>query len=244
MNTQKPHDGKHGTLDQGLDELGRAYRDLGSDNPPDLLDQAILNRAHREVEKKAGWMQFGWLHGLTTAAVIVLAFSIVLQQREPIPVEEGLVPESSAPLIGSESRGSDRLQQAAPTAAMKLEAEEAVDSNLEIREYSEPNKERQLLEKVAGAPAAARAQEISLEEEAPTQRSRAKGLDVGETGFASVIAPQESEDEDALQDMTPAEQQLAKILRLKDADDESWKKELEDFLQQFPDYPLPAQLQD
>ena len=243
MNTQKSHDGKDGTLDKGLDELGQAYRDLGDENPPDLLDQAILNRAHREVEKKTGWMQFGWLHGLTTAAVIVLAFSIVLQQREPVPVEEGILLEKALPPTPRESVPSDTLQQVAPAAAMKLEAKEVADASLETLEYDEPRKQVLLQEKGAGAPPPARELEASLEEE-PLQRSRAKGADIGEAGIYSVIPSQEPEDENALQDTTPAEQQLAEILRLKNAGDESWKKELEDFRQHYPDYPLPAELQD
>ena len=104
MNTHKTHGDNDSTLDKGLDELGRAYSKLEKDTPPDLLDQAILNRAHREVEKKTGWTQFGWLHGLTTAAVIVLAFSIVLQQREPVPVEEAIILELSLIHISEPTR--------------------------------------------------------------------------------------------------------------------------------------------
>jgi hypothetical protein len=73
------------SLNEDLDKLGNVYGRLEQDEPPELLDQAILNSAHRAVEKKPHWMQFGWLHGLTTAAVFVLAFSIILNQREPVP---------------------------------------------------------------------------------------------------------------------------------------------------------------
>ena len=73
------------SLNEGLDKLGHAYAQLPDEQPPELLDQAILNRAHRAVEKKAHWMQFGWLHGLTTAAVVVLAISLVYNQREQVP---------------------------------------------------------------------------------------------------------------------------------------------------------------
>lgn len=243
MNAQKSHDSKHSALDKGLHELGQAYRDLGSEDPPDLLDQAILSRAHREVEGKPGWMQFGWLHGLTTAVVVVLAFSIVLQQREPISVEESILLEGNPPQIPGEPIRTDTLQQVAPTAAMKLEAKEVADSNLETLEYDEPRQQVLLQEKGAGAPPPARELEASLEEE-PLRRSRAKGTAINETDFYAVTAPPESKDEDALQDVIPEEQQLAEILRLKNAGDESWKKELEYFRQQYPDYLLPAELQD
>ena len=74
------------SLNDGLDKLSLQYQELGHEEPPELLDQAILNSAHREVEKKPHWMKFGWLQGLTTAAVFVLAFSIILDQRESAPV--------------------------------------------------------------------------------------------------------------------------------------------------------------
>jgi len=73
------------SLNEGLDKLSREYGLLEKDEPPELLDQAILNSAHRAVEKKSHWMKFGWLQGLTTAAVFVLAFSIILNQRENAP---------------------------------------------------------------------------------------------------------------------------------------------------------------
>ena len=73
-----------------LDKLSSAYTRLEQDEPPELLDQAILNSAHRAVEKKPHWMKFGWLHGLTTTAVFVLAFSLILNQPEStqVPVDD------------------------------------------------------------------------------------------------------------------------------------------------------------
>ena len=64
------------SLNDDLVKLGHGYGQLQQDEPPELLDQAILNSAHRALEKKPHWMKFGWLHGLTTAAVFVLAFSL------------------------------------------------------------------------------------------------------------------------------------------------------------------------
>lgn len=84
-----PNNGENDqSLRDDLDKLGEAYGQLQHEEPPELLDQAILNRAHRAVEKKPGWMQFGWLHGLTTAAVFVLALSLIFNQREQVPVYE------------------------------------------------------------------------------------------------------------------------------------------------------------
>ena len=59
------------SLNEDLDKLGRSYAGLEQDEPPELLDQAILNSAHRALEKKSRWMKFSWVHGLTTAAVFI-----------------------------------------------------------------------------------------------------------------------------------------------------------------------------
>ena len=86
MNSIHKNDGNDKTLHQDLEQLGRCYAELEQQEPPDLIDQAILNSAHRAVEKKPHWMRFGWLHGLTTTAVFVLAFSLILQQPDSAPV--------------------------------------------------------------------------------------------------------------------------------------------------------------
>lgn len=84
-----PHSGENDqSLRDDLDRLGEAYGQLQHEEPPELLDQAVLNSAHRAMENKPHWMQFGWLHGLTTAAVFVLAISLVFHQREQVPVYE------------------------------------------------------------------------------------------------------------------------------------------------------------
>jgi len=85
MNTIHNNGENDKTLKDGLEKLGRAYQALPDEEPPELLDQAILNSAHRAVEKKPHWMKFGWLHGLTTAAVVVLALSIIINQRDQVP---------------------------------------------------------------------------------------------------------------------------------------------------------------
>lgn len=243
MNSKNRQSGNDSTLDRELDELGREYRELEAETPPDLLDQAILNSAHRAVGKKPGWMQFGWLHGLTTAAVIVLAFSIVLHQREPLQSEEGIIIESSPPLMPSESSHDDWMQKMAPAAAIEQESEEAAKSNHATPQYDEPRKEQPLLENMAGAPAAARELAVPVEEgKAAATQGKAPGVSVAD--IAATTVPVASHDEDSQQDTVPPERQLAEILRLKHAGDDSWHQALASFRQHFPDYPLPAELED
>jgi len=50
-------------------------------------DDKLLN------DDKDHWLDFGWIHGLTTAVVVVLALSIILTQRQPTELDEnGLLP--------------------------------------------------------------------------------------------------------------------------------------------------------
>lgn len=119
-----PNNGENDqSLRDDLDRLGGAYGQLQHEEPPELLDQAVLSSAHRAVEKKPGWMQFGWLHGLTTAAVFVLALSVIFNQRAQVPVYEDRVRLD-------DSIGLQR-QKAAKKGSMDIETD---DSSLELKE--------------------------------------------------------------------------------------------------------------
>jgi len=110
MNTIHNNGENDQSLNDDLDKLGQAYERLEQDEPPDLLDQAILNSAHRAVEKKPGWQQIGWIHGLATSAVIVLAFTIILDQGELAPeLKEDLLQNTPSML---ESRSELKKQSA------------------------------------------------------------------------------------------------------------------------------------
>jgi len=102
MNTIHNNGDNDQSLNNDLDELGQAYSKLEQDEPPELLDQAILNSAHRAVEKKPHWMKFGWLHGLTTTAVFVLAFTIILDQRESAPTFKDDIISNSPSVLKNE----------------------------------------------------------------------------------------------------------------------------------------------
>lgn len=69
--------------DKDLEQVSRAYREIQPEEPPALLDQAVLGKARRAVESKSvrPW-NFGWIHAVTTTAVVVLAVAVVMQQPE------------------------------------------------------------------------------------------------------------------------------------------------------------------
>ena len=117
------------SMDEGLDKLGQAYGQMEHEEPPELLDQAVLNSAHRAVENKPHWMQFGWLHGLTTAAVFVLAFSIILNQREPVPdfEDEMMNNEPRSLRLEKESAGQPVIQLGESGLEKKVKSDDRQD---------------------------------------------------------------------------------------------------------------------
>ena len=152
MNTIHNNGENDKSLSEGLDKLSHEYGLLEQDEPPDLLDQAILNSAHRAVEKKPHWMKFGWLHGLTTAAVFVLAFSIILNQRENAPDFDTSMRNNEPQRLQRQKvakKQSDAQFEERPK-ELGLERQEKSDSALDILQSSP----------VAAAPASAATENV------------------------------------------------------------------------------------
>ena len=85
-----PRNQKNGhELEQDLESVRSGLSSLETVEPPELLDQAVLNTARREIEfqrerrRKRGQMR--WLGAFATASVVVLAFTLVIQQDQPVP---------------------------------------------------------------------------------------------------------------------------------------------------------------
>ena len=274
MNTIHNNGENDKTLNDGLEKLGRAYQEMPNEEPPELLDQAILNSAHRAVEKKPHWMKFGWLHGLTTAAVVVLALSIIINQREQVPGFDDVIKVNEPAGLVREKTG--KKQPAAK----------------EINEFRVETKEedsgRQDLPPNAPVPAVAETEAMAVGEQAPEPESRARrsmyvedslqvksdiadsDAAVGERvleeslsdeGNLAVDAPKlkiiSKQSQAAAVSALPAkdaeaptvtdaniEKLLLSIIKLKQSGDETWISQLNSFRQTHPDYPLPDELLD
>jgi len=71
--------------DPDLDAVRAAWRELPAEEPPELLDQAVLNRARRELET-ARPRRLRWIGPFATAGVAVIALSVwLLQDASPPP---------------------------------------------------------------------------------------------------------------------------------------------------------------
>jgi len=130
MNTIHNNGENDNALNDGLDKVGQAYGRLPHEEPPELLDQAILNSAHRAVEKKPHWMKFSWLHGLTTTAVFVLALSLIFNQREQVPDFDDRMRASES--VGIERENAARKQSRDIQGDLRMELKEENEARQDV----------------------------------------------------------------------------------------------------------------
>jgi len=247
MNSKHSKGEISGSLKEGLDQLGQAYGQLRQDEPPELLDQAILNRAHRAVEKKPYWMRFGWLHGMATTAVFVLAFFLVVKQTETPPVFE-----TGADLNDAASLQRNKAAKVAPSNIKPAES-------LRVRADQKESKQQVLQSRPATT-----AGETQPFETVPGVSSQAPSAEATRASFVADSLHNKGKRLDADDEMSPlreeeidgdattlssktdfdAEERLLEIIKLKRSGDETWKTALASFRESYPDYTLPDELKD
>lgn len=111
-------------LEEDLGAIRARWRSEGVEEPPGLLDQAVLNAARRDLDGDAGRRRLRWLGGFATAAVVVVAATLVLQQLQyegPAPAPpngDGFRLEAESPV---EPRTSAVRERPAADAVQKRE---------------------------------------------------------------------------------------------------------------------------
>jgi hypothetical protein len=270
MNSHHNNGENDRSLNEALDKLGQSYAQLGKDEPPELLDMAILNNAHRALEKKPHWMKFSWLQGLTTAAVFVLALSVVIHQRESRPViENGIDPDQlsrsrleSPAKLQSSGVQSDELRQASKRKdnelreipESKTDASEAAPPAPVLEDAADtlPESIHMSHELQADTGSSDEDDQIdtgkieasNLPASKPMEFSVKTGTSKQLTIPAAIAEPAATsvEAEESSKPEVDAEQQLLAIIKLKQGGNENWKTELKAFIESHPDYPLPDEL--
>ena len=111
---RKPHDDSK--LEQELDELRAEWRGMAQAEPPDLVDQAVLNAARRELEAGRRRRPLRWLGGFATAAVVVVALTLVVEQ-DPRRADLPPAPESSRLQEDALQKQAEPAKEAAPMQA-------------------------------------------------------------------------------------------------------------------------------
>jgi hypothetical protein len=107
--TSDPRDQQSGPeFEQELEAVHSAWSGLEQTDPPELLNQAVLNTARRELSARRRSRPLRWLGGFATATVIVLALTIVIQQED----------QQTTPAL--KKTNGDMLDQAPPVASKQL----------------------------------------------------------------------------------------------------------------------------
>lgn len=195
-------------------QVSRRYRELGSEEPPRALDDAILAASRRSVSSRRGWYV-----PLAAAAVALLAVGIALHVEREKPDAELMTAPSDARQAPAEIK-----QEQPPAAAQpepKLREPEAEHRDSE-RRFGFSREE-------APAPSASPA---PIPQTAPVQRP----------GALSEAAPaRKAAQADALEE-TP-ERALERIAELrKHGRHEEADKALAEFRQRYPAYRIPESM--
>jgi hypothetical protein len=140
-------------LERDLEEIRAALSSEDSPEPPDLLNQAVLNTARRElaIQHKQWRHRFPvrWMGAFATASVVILALGLIVQQEQESPAltgteadrakfkNEASVRESrdtaEKPLMSKKTDRDDSVMQraapmaAAPARTTEFAAEELAD---------------------------------------------------------------------------------------------------------------------
>lgn len=70
-------------LEQALNHIRAKYRQLGNEEPPELLDQAVMNLAQREAEAQhaSRRRRMQWIGALSSMALLVVTLNLVIDQQ-------------------------------------------------------------------------------------------------------------------------------------------------------------------
>jgi len=150
--TNDPRDQQSGPeFEQDLEAVRSAWSGLEKTEPPDLLNQAVLNTARRELKARRRSRPLRWLGGFATATVIVLALTIVIQhdeQQTPPDLKKtnGFMLQEDAPVARKKEMRSvaeemsDSLAQPAREADGDREADAWIERLLLLRETRQDEK--------------------------------------------------------------------------------------------------------
>lgn len=208
-------------MERDVAAIRRALADEGPNAPPELLDQAVMNLAHRELEKSGRRLSFGWFGAFATASVAVLAVSIwLLREQAPAPTPTADSLQKREIFLGREK--DDAAASPAPAAAARVARPMAAEAP-----PAEPAP-------ALAAPVAAGADRKVAEDPVLVEESGAAFRQADDT------------DESGEREARPMEPEawIERLLLLRNSGlDEQLVSEIAAFRQAWPDYPLPPELE-
>ena len=218
--TNDPHDQKSELeFEQDLEAVRSSWRVLENTEPPDLLDRAVLNTARRELEHHRKRRPWRWLGAFSTAAVVVLALTIVVQQDERPPT----------PAL--DKSDGFMLDQAAPAARKREQDRDDYGEKAGPGEStSQPGAE-------TGGRTGTRTKQSAASPAAPASN-------VAAIAIAEDMARAPVELEEKADRIPEADAWIERLIFLRETQqDEKLISELATFREAYPDYPLPPELE-
>lgn len=109
-------------FDPDLAAVQSDWNGLEQAEPPDLLDQAVLNTARRHLERPRPRRSLRWLGAFASAAVVVLALAIVVRQDQqgpvpPVPGTDGFRMDRDTPAPAKTKQERKLMMQDEPAEA-------------------------------------------------------------------------------------------------------------------------------
>jgi hypothetical protein len=169
MTTDPRHQKDEKALDQDIGSIRSTWAGRADEEPPALLDQAVMSRAKRGIEEQTKASRrrrsMQWLGAFATASVVVLALTVVLEQESRVPVPSAR--EADGLRLDSDAPASNQDQARAKAMPQKARAEQMTPEPLT----------RQLLPKSAATAAAADANSAGIFAETQESESEIPGAD-------------------------------------------------------------------
>jgi hypothetical protein len=244
-----------------------SWSELESPEPPELIDQTVLNTARRELANRRR-KPLRWIGAFATASVVVLALTIVVQQdHEPLkaPRSNGAKLDAAAPLkVQDEARSElQEPQEESVSGAFNdtLPESRAMESGRDqgqlMKQSAAAKRELSAGPEKANQPVAATAEaefeavpvtegkELSAVQPKKTaEAEQAMGERVQGLGTANAAAPATEQDEAASTLPNPDEWIQRMLLLMQSELYEQLEEELAEFKLAYPDHPLPPELED
>lgn len=223
-----------GAFDEDFEAVRSAWSDLPREEPPDLIDQAVLNSAGRQIAASSRRRKYQWMGALTTAAVVVLAVNLVVRQEPqapappPAPTDgfrmdraetRPVLPELRSEGAADRSRGSESGEAAGRPQPLRQVAPETA----------------QPARKLSATPA--EEQSVADEPGGPSEHERPGASEVPQSP-ATALPLQKASD-----GLLRPDDWIDRLLALREAgEEEALLRELAEFRAAYPDYPLPREL--
>lgn len=240
--TDKPREPEQQqAFERELQAVQAEWDRMETPEPPNLVDQAVLNAARRDLEPRQKRKSLRWMGGFATATVVVLAATVMLQQEsqllEPSLQDSGEFrsKEKSAARL-EESTTLSTEQSPLPAAEPRALTREAKRQKQAIPVQHDADESDAMKSTIT--PGAIRADRLNMTPGVTAPASTAKE----ELADAATVAETEPDEE---VDLAPrsAEDWIQHMLELRQYGQmKRLAGEIAAFRNYYPEYPLPEEL--